>query len=119
MSWNYVLPFDRTLDILKIGVGTHNWMYVRKKNFHVSCTWYKSLSGTSVKKSLKDSKWYSLELQLTNIGRLKVVVTSPPEESFNFPSVDGSTLPTHIETEETCSKTLKDCHEYGCTYQLC
>ena len=20
-----------------------NWMYVRKKNFHVSCTWYKSL----------------------------------------------------------------------------
>ena len=47
-SSKYVLPSNRTLDILKIGVGTHNWMYVRKKNFHVSCTWYKSLvSGLS------------------------------------------------------------------------
>ena len=43
ISLYYVLPSDRTLDILKIGVGTHNWIYVRKKNFHVSCTWYKSL----------------------------------------------------------------------------
>ena len=43
ISLDYVLPSDRTLDILKIGVGTHNWMYVRKKSFHVSCTWYKSL----------------------------------------------------------------------------
>ena len=42
-SSKYVLPSNRTLDILKIGVGTHNWMYVRKKNFHVSYTWYKSL----------------------------------------------------------------------------
>ena len=23
---------------LKIGLSTHNWMYVRKKNFHVFCT---------------------------------------------------------------------------------
>ena len=38
-----MLSSDRTLDILKIGVGTHNWMCVRKKDFHVSCTWYKSL----------------------------------------------------------------------------
>ena len=29
---------------VKIGLSTHNWMYVRKKNFHVSCTWYKSLA---------------------------------------------------------------------------
>ena len=43
ISLNYVLPSYRILDILKIGVGTHNWMYVRKKDFHVSCTWYKSL----------------------------------------------------------------------------
>ena len=34
-----VLPSDRTLDILKVGVDTHNWMCVRKKNFHVFCTW--------------------------------------------------------------------------------
>ena len=38
-----VLPSDRTFNILKLGVGTHNWMYVRKKCFNVSCTWYKSL----------------------------------------------------------------------------
>ena len=43
ISLKYVLSSVRTLDILKIGVGTHNWMYVRKMNFHVSCTWYKSL----------------------------------------------------------------------------
>ena len=43
ISLNCVLPSDRTFDILKIGVSTHSWMYVRKKNFHVSCTWYKSL----------------------------------------------------------------------------
>ena len=42
-SSKYVLPSDRTLNILKIGVGTHNWIYVRKKDFHVSYTWYKSL----------------------------------------------------------------------------
>ena len=46
ISLNYVLPSYRILDILKIGVGTHNWMYVRKKDFHVSCTWYKSLICT-------------------------------------------------------------------------
>ena len=40
---DYVLPSNRTLDIIKTGVDTHNLMYVRKKNFHVSCTWYKSL----------------------------------------------------------------------------
>ena len=45
-SSKYVLPSNRTFDILKIGVGTHNWMYVRKKDFHVSCTWYKSLMNT-------------------------------------------------------------------------
>ena len=48
ISLNCVLPSNRTLDILKIGVGTHNWMYVRKKDFHVSCTWYKSLMPTSL-----------------------------------------------------------------------
>ena len=41
-----MLPSDRTFDILKLGVGTHNWMYVRKKSFNVSCTWYKSLYQT-------------------------------------------------------------------------
>ena len=41
-----MLPSDRTLNILKLGVGTHNWMYVRKKSFNVSCTWYKSLYVT-------------------------------------------------------------------------
>ena len=46
ISSNYVLPSYRILDILKIGVGTHNWMYVRKKDFHVSYTWYKSLIPT-------------------------------------------------------------------------
>ena len=28
---------------LKIGSSTHNWMYLRKKNFYDSCTWYKPL----------------------------------------------------------------------------
>ena len=42
ISLNRVLPSHRTLDILKIGVGTHNWMYVTKKNFQVFYTWYKS-----------------------------------------------------------------------------
>ena len=46
ISLNHVLPSDRTLNILKLGVGTHNWMYVRKKSFNVSCTWYKSLYVT-------------------------------------------------------------------------
>ena len=44
-SSKYVLPSNRTLDILKVGVGTHIWMYVRKKDFHISYTWYKSLEG--------------------------------------------------------------------------
>ena len=48
ISLIYVLPSHRTFDILKIGVGTHNWMYVRKKDFHVSCTWYKSLDWCDV-----------------------------------------------------------------------
>ena len=48
ISLNYVLPSYGIFDILKIGVGKHNWMYVRKKDFHVSCTWYKSLNRSFV-----------------------------------------------------------------------
>ena len=49
-----MLPSDRTFDILKLGVGTHNWMYVRKKSFNVSCTWYKSLLTARLKNFLMD-----------------------------------------------------------------
>ena len=39
-SFKFVLPSNKTLDILRIGVGT--------QNFHVSYTWYKSLESENV-----------------------------------------------------------------------